>query len=198
MAPGSSTEGESVLGSGLSPTDKARLTALARASIEHGLRAGKPLPVMVGEYPASLQAPGAAFVTLKRNDNLRGCIGSIAPVRPLVEDVANNAYAAAFEDPRFPPLRDAELAELEIHISVLTPARPMQFTSQNDLVRQLRPGVDGLILAEGSHRGTFLPSVWESLPDPRDFLTQLKLKAGLPPHYWSATVTIQRYETEEW
>lgn len=198
MAPGSFTEGEPAPGSGLSGDDKARLTATARASIEHGLRAGTPLPVKAGDFPAPLQAPGAAFVTLKHNDNLRGCIGSIAAVRPLVEDVANNAFAAAFEDPRFPPLRETELAELEIHISVLTPAHPMQFTSESDLLRQLRPGVDGLILADGSRRGTFLPSVWESLPDPRDFLTQLKLKAGLPPDYWSATVTIQRYETDEW
>jgi len=90
------------------------------------------------------------------------------------------------------------LSDLEVHISVLTPARPLHVTSEADLLRQLRPGVDGLILGEGFRRGTFLPSVWESLPNPRDFLAQLKLKVGLPPDYWSETIEVQRYETEEW
>jgi AmmeMemoRadiSam system protein A len=201
MAPGSSTDrsrAAATTGTGLTAAQKSELTALARASIEYGLRSGKPLPVQSDDYPESMRNPGAAFVTLKRDGELRGCIGSITAARPLVEDVAHNAFAAAFQDPRFPPLQDVEFPDLEIHISVLTPARPMEFTSETDLLRQLRPGVDGLILGDGYRRGTFLPSVWESLPDPRDFLANLKLKAGLPRDYWSDSIEVQRYETEEW
>jgi len=117
-------------------------------------------------------------------------------IQSLVEDVAENAWSAAFRDPRFPPLTAAELPGLGIHISVLTPPQPMHFTSEADLLRQIRPGVDGLILQDGWARGTFLPSVWESLPRVADFWTQLKHKAGLPAHHWSADLRVFRYETE--
>ncbi len=172
------------------------LRKVARASIEHGLRTGRPLAVDTARHPRPLREPGASFVTLNEHGQLRGCIGSLEPVRPLVEDVAHNAWAAAFSDPRFPPLRASELPDLDLHISVLSPATPMQFDSEQDLIRQLRPGVDGLVLEEGYHRGTFLPAVWESLPDPRDFLQHLKLKAGLPADYWSDTIRVSRYTTE--
>lgn len=176
--------------------ERAALLEVARRSIEHGLETGRPLPVDVSAYPPALQAPGASFVTLNIDGRLRGCIGSLEAVRPLVEDVAHNAFAAAFRDPRFPPVTAAEAPHLDIHVSVLSPAEPMEFESEEDLLRQIRPGVDGLILEDHGRRGTFLPSVWESLPDPRDFLQQLKLKAGLPPDHWSDTLRVWRYTTE--
>ena len=180
----------------LSPELRRELLQLAKASIQYGLENGCPLPVQARDYPPELQVQRAAFVTLNRNGTLRGCIGHLQAVAPLAQDVAENAYAAAFRDPRFPPLATPELEGLRIHISILTPARPLEFASEADLVSRLRPGIDGLILEDGRHRGTFLPSVWESLPDPHEFLRHLKRKAGLPPDYWSDTVRILRYETE--
>ncbi|MFP5506943.1 MAG: AmmeMemoRadiSam system protein A [Gammaproteobacteria bacterium] len=175
---------------------RALLREIADASIRHGLQSGNPLPVEARDYPESLRAPGASFVTLHRHGELRGCIGSLEAYRPLVTDVADNAFAAAFRDPRFAPLRTDELADLELHISVLSAPRALDFRDEADLLRQLRPGVDGLILTADGHRGTFLPSVWESLPRPEQFLAQLKRKAGLPADYWSPALRVQRYTTE--
>ncbi len=176
--------------------ERQTLLAVARSSIQHGLRQGAPLAVVLDHYPASLRVKRATFVTLHRDHQLRGCIGTLEAIRPLVEDVAHNAYAAAFADPRFPPVSETELDSLQLEISVLSPSQPMNFDSEEDLIRQLRPGIDGLILEEKGHRGTFLPSVWESLPDPKRFLQHLKLKAGLSPDYWSDTVRVERYTTE--
>lgn len=173
-----------------------QLLEVAESSIRHGLEQGRALALVATDYPPLLQAERATFVTLHRGGELRGCIGSLEAHRPLVVDVAENAYAAAFSDPRFPPLSRAELAGLELHISILSPAEPMQFDSETDLVAQLQPGVDGLVMREGPRRGTFLPSVWESLPRPEDFLTHLKLKAGLPADYWSESLEVARYRTE--
>jgi AmmeMemoRadiSam system protein A len=180
----------------LSRTARRTLLERAEASIRHGLVAGQPSTIDPFAYPAELQARRASFVTLNRNGNLRGCIGHLEAIQSLVQDVVENAFAAAFRDPRFPPLSEAEMTDLEIHISVLTPATPLEFSSEQDLVRRIRPGTDGLILEEGTRRGTFLPSVWESLPDPLSFLQQLKLKAGLPPDYWSDRLRVYRYQTE--
>ena len=172
------------------------LRKLAHESVEYGLQHGDTLPVDTARYPRPLREPGASFVTLQKNGELRGCIGSLEAHRPLVEDVVHNAYAAAFSDPRFPPLSERELADVDFHISILTPAVPIDFNSEADLLRQLRPGIDGLVLEDGIHRGTFLPSVWEQLPDAEQFLQHLKLKAGLPPNYWSDTLKVSRYTTE--
>lgn len=180
----------------LSEQDRNTLLQLAGDSIRHGLQHGTPLAVKAADYPPTLQARRASFVTLQRQGQLRGCIGHLEAVAPLVEDVADNAFAAAFRDPRFPPLRELELEGLDIHISVLTPSSPMRFSSEADLISQLRPGIDGLILQDGASRGTFLPSVWESLPDPADFFRHLKLKAGLSPLHWSNQLQVSRYETE--
>ena len=117
-------------------------------------------------------------------------------MQPLIEDVAENAWAAAFRDPRFAPLSQAEFPRLEIHISILSPPQAMSYSSQQDLLTQIRPGIDGLILEEGYRRGTFLPSVWESLPEAADFLSHLKLKAGLPANYWSDKIKVSRYTSE--
>ncbi|MFA6052640.1 MAG: AmmeMemoRadiSam system protein A [Methylobacter sp.] len=173
-----------------------RLLELAKYSIQHALKTGSPLKINLAEYPAELTEQRATFVTLQTHHQLRGCIGTLEAVRPLAEDIAENAYAAAFKDPRFPPLQADELDGLEIHLSLLTPAEPMTFTSEQDLLEQLQPGIDGLILEEGYRRGTFLPSVWESLPEPEQFLRHLKQKAGLPPDYWSKNIRIYRYRAE--
>jgi hypothetical protein len=181
---------------GLGQAEKRQLLALARDSIRHGLAHGRPAPVDLAGLPGALKARRASFATLEKDGQLRGCIGSLEAFRPLAEDVAHNAYAAAFQDPRFPPLDESELDGLEIHLSLLTAPEPMRFTSEADLLAQLRPGVDGLILAEGGRRGTFLPSVWAQLPAPAQFLAHLKLKAGLPKDYWSDSLKIYRYEAE--
>jgi AmmeMemoRadiSam system protein A len=169
---------------------------VARESIEHGLAHGRPPRVSAGDFPPPLREPRASFVTLHRQGRLRGCIGTLEAHRPLVEDVAANAYAAAFSDPRFPPLSREELADLAISISILSPPQELHFDSEEDLLAQLRPGVDGLILQEGARRGTYLPSVWSELPDRRRFLEHLKLKAGLPSEYWSDSLRVFRYTAQ--
>ena len=172
------------------------LLAVAAQSIEHGLNQNRPLEPDPHDYPAALQALRATFVTLQIEGALRGCIGVLEAIRPLVVDVACNAFAAAFEDPRFPPMTSPELRRLDIHLSVLSPSEPMHFGSESDLLEQIRPGIDGLILEDRGRRGTFLPSVWEQLPRPADFLEHLRHKAGLPSHYWSDTLAVSRYTTE--
>lgn len=171
------------------------LLEIADQSIEHGLDQGNPLPIQTTQYPELLQALRATFVTLKKHGELRGCIGTLNAIRPLVNDIAYNAYAAAFEDPRFPPLLRNEKDLLEISISILSTPEPVMITSEQALIDQLRPGVDGLILEDSYHRGTFLPSVWESLPDPQQFVSHLKLKAGLPADYWSDSIKVKKYTT---
>jgi AmmeMemoRadiSam system protein A len=177
--------------------DRQTLLQVAANSIRHGLDTGLALTVKVADYSSALQQPGASFITLTIQHQLRGCIGMLEATRPLVEDVAQNAYAAAFKDSRFPPLRAAEYDQLEYHISILNPAEPIEFESEADLLQQLRPGIDGLVLEDGGRRATFLPSVWESLPHAVDFLRHLKMKAGLPSDYWSNTLRAQRYTVEE-
>jgi AmmeMemoRadiSam system protein A len=173
-----------------------RLLEIARASIRHGLQHGRPLQVEVSQETADLQAVRATFVTLQRSGLLRGCIGTLEPRAPLAQDVADHAYAAAFEDSRFTPLQARELESLEVHVSILTPAVPLPCRDEADLLRQLRPGVDGLILQDGRRRATFLPSVWEDLPAPAEFLAHLKRKAGFDSDHWSPRLQFWRYETE--
>lgn len=180
----------------LTDHDRRALLALARRSIEHGLHHGAPVSVVLDTQPPAVRALGAAFVTLHRHAQLRGCIGSLEAYRPLACDVAENAYAAAFRDPRFPPLTAAEWGEVALSISVLTPAEPLSCASEEELLALLRPGIDGVILAEGDHRGTFLPAVWAQLPEPRDFLRQLKRKAGLSAEHWSPRMRVWRYQTD--
>ncbi len=181
----------------ISSDDQRILRELAYRSIKHGLATGKPIDVDTTQYSPELQVKKATFVTLHRDNKLRGCIGMLKPIRPLVEDVAYNAWAAAFTDNRFMPLSVKEFDDLDVHISILGIPEELAFSSEDDLVNKIRPGVDGLILEEGLNRGTFLPSVWESLTSPQDFLNHLKLKAGLPQDYWSDRIQIQRYTVEE-
>ncbi|MGV8848304.1 MAG: AmmeMemoRadiSam system protein A [Propionibacteriaceae bacterium] len=140
-----------------------------------------------------LQQPGAAFVTLTKHGALRGCIGSLSAHRPLRDDVVANAVNAATHDPRFPPLTHAELAETHIEVSVLSAPQPLPFANHADAVARLRPRVDGVILEYESHRGTFLPQVWDQLPHASDFLSHLVRKAGLPAGWWDDSARLSRY-----
>jgi AmmeMemoRadiSam system protein A len=176
--------------------EKQILLDLAKSSILHGLQTGKPLKIDPADFPPALLEPGATFVTLHKNNELRGCVGMLKAVRPLAEDIAENAFAAAFRDHRFPPLAAEELDHLAIHLSILTPPEPISFDSEEALLAQLRPRIDGLIIEENGRRGTFLPTVWETLPNPKQFLRHLKQKAGLPADYWSDSVRFYRYRTE--
>jgi AmmeMemoRadiSam system protein A len=171
-----------------------RLLAIARASLAHGLREGRALALDPAAEPSALRAAGASFVTLRtREARLRGCVGSLEPVRPLAEDVAENAFAAAFRDPRFPPVSVHEADALEVSISILGAPEPIHAASAEELAAQLRRGTDGLILCQGRRRATFLPEVWEALPEPREFVRALERKAGITS--WQATVEAFRYAT---
>jgi AmmeMemoRadiSam system protein A len=180
----------------LTKDQQQQLLTLAKNAIQHGLSTGKPLKLDLADFPAELTVQRATFVTLEKHGQLRGCIGILTAMRPLAEDIAENAFSAAFKDPRFPPLSTHELADLTIHLSILSPSEPMIFSSEQDLLTQIQPTIDGLILQEGNRRATFLPSVWEQLPEAKQFLRHLKQKAGLAPDYWSNTVKIYRYTTE--
>lgn len=141
-----------------------------------------------------LTQPGATFVTLRLSGELRGCIGSLAATRPLDEDVRANAVAAAFRDPRFAPLTAAEFPATRFEVSLLAPPQPLAARDEAELLRVLRPHVDGVVLRCGDRRATLLPQVWASLPDPRDFVRALKRKAGLPTAFWSDALVFERYE----
>ena len=170
------------------------LLARARNAIASDLGGAQ---VKEPEHPA-LHQPGATFVTLTRQGALRGCIGSLQAYRPLDQDVRENARAAAFRDRRFTPLSAAELAATRVEVSLLTPAEPIRFATEEDAVRQLRPGIDGVILESERHRGTFLPQVWESVPDPWQFMSELKRKTGLANDFWSEDLRLYRYEVQKW
>ncbi len=174
--------------------EKKTLLRIARASIEEKLKSGRNLDLDLGSLPPRLREPGASFVTLEIHGSLRGCIGSVEAYRPLAEDVRDNAIKAAFNDPRFPPLTIGELGKVEIEVSVLTKPVPLLYRDVDDLMQQIQPGIDGLILEYGYFRGLFLPQVWEQLPGKEEFLSHLSLKAGLPPDaYRYPGVTIKRF-----
>lgn len=183
-------------GARLGSAERALLLDVARASIAHGLLTGRPLEVDPREHPETLFVPGASFVTLRRNGELRGCTGSLEATRPLVADVAANAFGSAFRDPRFSPLADWEEPELELRLSVLSAPEPLPATSEEELYRFLRPGIDGLILEVSGRRATFLPEVWKSLVHPRDFVAELRRKAGLPPDGAHGALRFARYTVE--
>ncbi len=177
--------------------DQLSLLSLARESIQHGLDHGSPLRPNLETFDTGLSEQGAAFVTLEKQGELRGCIGSVEAYRSLVEDVAENAWNAAFTDPRFNPLTRVEFPHLHVEISVLTQPEEMPVSSEEDLKNQLIPGRDGLILREGHLRGLFLPAVWDKLPDVDSFLSHLKQKAGFPSGYWSDSISCQKFYSFE-
>ncbi|MBT8397757.1 MAG: AmmeMemoRadiSam system protein A [Gemmatimonadetes bacterium] len=184
-------------GIALSKEERDALRGIALASIRSGLAHHRPQEPAMSEVSSRLREPGATFVTLNLRGQLRGCVGSLEARRPLAEDVAKNAYSAAFGDPRFPPLSWEELADLEVHISLLSPLEPLLVRNRRALLELLRPDVDGLVMEDPPHRATFLPQVWGSLPEPENFLGELFLKAGLGRDHWSETVSFSRYSVYE-
>jgi hypothetical protein len=169
---------------------------LATTSIDHGLARGQPMEPDLVAVSEPLQAQRASFVTLRRAGELRGCIGTLEAHRPLAQDVATNAFGAAFRDPRFPPLDAGEREAITVKIEVLSVPEPLSFTGEADLLAQLVPGEDGLVLEAGRHKGTFLPTVWQQLPDPEQFWAHLKRKAGLPADAAPDGMRVYRYRTE--
>jgi len=172
----------------------ARLLAIARGSIESRFT-GKENPISAEPW---LQQAGATFVTLTRDGALRGCIGSLEAARPLGVDVAQNALGAAFRDPRFPALGAGEWPQCRVEVSLLSSPKPLRFADEADLLAQLRPGEDGLILESGGRRGTFLPQVWQGIPDKRAFLRELAKKAGLADDTRLTRCRISRYRVVKW
>ncbi len=179
-------------------SDKNRRTLLdaAVASIRYGIQSGKQPGVTLKNVPRSLLAMRGTFVTLTLDGRLRGCIGSVVANRPLANDVASNAWKAAFADPRFPPLTAAELDRLDVEISILSHQRPISFDSEKALLAALRPDRDGLVIADEGKRALFLPTVWQTLPHPQQFLLHLKRKAGLADDHWSPGFQANRFTTE--
>ncbi len=165
----------------LNDKEKRLLLSLARQAVAYRLQAQRPFTVVVNDYGDKLCQWAATFVTIKLKGRLRGCIGALEAHRPLVDDVVANAQSAAFRDPRFEPVSVGELEQLQFEISVLTPPQAMTIGDEGELIAQLRPGEDGLIIQQDGHSATFLPSVWEQLPTPAAFLAQLKRKAGITP-----------------
>ena len=170
------------------------LIPIARVTISRAL--GREMQAKENEE--WLREPRACFVTLTQHGELRGCIGSLEAHRPLLDDVKANAYAAAFHDTRFSPLGVAELDYTEIEISLLSAMQPMTFRDEHDALAQLRPGIDGVVFECNSYRSTFLPQVWEQLPDRKVFMAHLKRKAGLAADYWSEDVKLARYTVDKW
>jgi AmmeMemoRadiSam system protein A len=170
------------------------LLGIARAAIGEELGITPPAP----DHHAALRRPGATFVTLKKAGELRGCIGSLELRRPLGVDVRENAMAAAFRDPRFPPLTAWEFETTFIEISLLTTDERIDVRSEAELIAKLRPGIDGVIVQYGVNRATFLPQVWSTIADPRAFLAALKRKAGLPEDFWGTQLNVSRYTVTKW
>jgi AmmeMemoRadiSam system protein A len=184
----------------MSLTDEERKTllTLARKAIARAAQ-GKKLPSLdLDQLPEALQRDGASFVTLNKQERLRGCIGSLEARRPLALDVRENAAGAALRDPRFPPVRPEEVDTLHIEISVLSTPEPLDYDDADDLLAKLRPGVDGVVIERDWHRGTFLPQVWDKISDPQQFLHRLCLKAGLSPDaYRSGDLDVYTYQVDE-
>jgi uncharacterized protein len=169
----------------LEASERRRLLALAQRSIASGIGSQQPEPAPREVWTPALLQRRATFTTLTQAGELRGCCGSLEPLRPLAQDIWHNAWLSAFADPRFPPVIESELDSLEIAISVLSPLEPIEFGDEFDLLCNLEPRVDGIMLSCGVRSATFLPAVWELLPEPHEFLAELKRKAGwtsaLPP-----------------
>lgn len=182
----------------LNQQDRNTLLTLARQTIELVSR-GEPLPELELEnYSSALQSDGACFVTLTKGGDLRGCIGTLESYQPLVLDVQTRAMQAARQDPRFPPVSPAELKGIKIEISRLSPPIPLEYSTPNHLCELLERGVDGVVISEGHRRATFLPQVWEELPEPEQFLSHLCRKMGCSPNYWKhRLLEVETYRVEE-
>jgi len=170
------------------------LLAIARESLAAALGFGEES----SRDEPWLREPGATFITLRRLGELRGCVGSIQAYRPLLDDVRSNSRAAAFSDSRFPPVRPAEYVAISLEVSLLSPCEPFEVGCEEEALRQMRPGTDGVVFEFQGRRSTFLPQVWEQLPDPWDFLAHLKRKAGFPASFWDSDVKLWRYTVTKW
>ena len=185
-------------GNELTIEEREFLIRLARQALEQGVH-GIPLPPMdLQQLSPKLRELGASFVTLTIRGMLRGCVGALEPYQPLSEDVREHAVAAALQDYRFPPVQPGELSEIEIEISRLTPSQPLEYNNPQELLERLRPGIDGVVLHDGMRRATFLPQVWQKIPDPAEFLEHLCMKMGAAPDLWKHKILdVKIYQVEE-
>lgn len=182
----------------LTDGEKQTLLRIAREAIENKVRNNPMPPLESKSLTPALRENGASFVTLTVHDNLRGCIGALEAYQPLAEDVREHAIAAALEDPRFPPVSETELSRIQIEVSRLTEPQELQYSNSEDLLAKLRPHIDGVILKHGFRRATFLPQVWEKIPEPEEFLRQLCYKMGERPNLWrEAKLQVYVYQVEE-
>jgi len=173
------------------------LPIIARDAISDVVHAPRATAVF-DETAPWLTEPGASFVTLMQDGELRGCIGTVQAHRPLLADIKRNAVSAAMDDPRFLPLTRDELAAVRIEVSLLSTPQPFDYSDEKDALAQIRPGIDGIVFEYGRYRSTFLPQVWESLAQPQHFLAALKLKAGLPSDFWAEDVKLSSYTVSKW
>lgn len=174
------------------------LLHIARASITQVLTETSSVNETLIRKASWLQDEAACFVTLTQQDQLRGCIGTLQPHRSLLDDVKANAKAAAFNDPRFSPLTKDELGNTQVEVSLLSAMQAMNFSSEQEALAQLQPGIDGVVFEYGSYRSTFLPQVWQQLPDSKEFIAHLKHKAGLSTDFWADQVKLSRYSVSKW
>ena len=182
----------------LTSVETSTLLSIAREAIASWLAHQQTLKLVLDEYSPSLGELGACFVTLTNQAGLRGCVGSIEAVQPLVYDVRDRAVGAAFQDPRFPPVTGVEIPDLRIEISRLTKPRKISYLSADELLQLLTPGKDGVIIKYDSRRATFLPQVWDQLPDPETFLGRLCLKMGLNESAWmGSNLDVEVYQVEK-
>ncbi|MBM3124300.1 MAG: AmmeMemoRadiSam system protein A [Chloroflexi bacterium] len=182
----------------LTDAERQTLLRLARSAIEAALKGGPPPKADLRSMPPALKENGASFVTLTMDGDLRGCIGALEAHQPLAQDVCEHAVAAAFQDPRFPPVEGDELARIRIEISRLTAPRPLEYTNSEELLAMLRPHIDGVILKDGYRRATFLPQVWEKIPDAVEFLDHLCQKMGAHANLWrTKTLQVLTYQVED-
>ncbi len=182
----------------LTSEEKQTLLRLARQALEMGVRGEKLPPLEMASLPPRLREDGASFVTLTHQGQLRGCIGALEAYQPLAEDVREHAIAAALNDYRFPPVQTGELNEIQIEVSRLTAPAPLAYSTSEDLLAKLRPHVDGVVLRDGLRRSTFLPQVWEKIPEAADFLDNLCYKMGASPDTWRRKhLDVLVYQVEE-
>ena len=182
----------------LAPLERATLLSLARQALEDGVNGRPRTALNLDDLPPRLRQPGVTFVTLTIRGELRGCVGGLEVSLPLAEDVRTHAVAAALEDYRFPPVLPAELSSISIEISCLTEPQPLEYDRPEELPAGLRPGLDGVVLVDGLRRATFLPQVWEKVPEPEIFLSMLCRKMGAATDLWrSKKLTVLTYQVEE-
>ena len=182
----------------LSEIDKKKLLKIAREAITRVVRNEQLKRIKPQEHSQLLREPGASFVTLTIREELRGCIGTLEANQPLILDVQEHAVAAAMEDYRFPVVRKEELQMINIEISRLTPVHLMEYSTPEDLVSKIRVNVDGILIKANGRRATFLPQVWEKVPNPEQFLSQLCMKMGAPPDLWREKhLQIYTYQVEK-